>query len=93
MSLNAMSTTKTHEKLSEAAAQGTRATLWGIVASSVLAAVKIIGGLLGNSDALIADTFCRIKLRIESLSKSLGSRMSLRMLSQRLSRVTHQLHA
>ncbi len=55
MSLNAMATTKTHEKLSEAAAHGTRATLWGIVASSVLAAVKIIGGILGNSYALIAD--------------------------------------
>ena len=37
------------------AARGTRATVWGIVASGLLAAVKIIGGILGNSYALIAD--------------------------------------
>ncbi len=50
-----MTTTNAHEKIAEAAARGTRATAWGIVASSVLAAVKIIGGILGNSYALIAD--------------------------------------
>jgi len=43
------------ERLQEAAARGTRATIRGIVASSVLAAVKIVGGILGNSYALIAD--------------------------------------
>lgn len=43
------------QRISESAARGSRATAWGILASSVLAAVKIIGGLLGNSYALIAD--------------------------------------
>ncbi len=55
MNPEAMATTNAHEKLAEAAARGTRATVWGIVASSLLAAVKIIGGILGNSYALIAD--------------------------------------
>ncbi len=50
-----MTTTNALEKIAETAARGTRATAWGIVASSVLAAVKIIGGILGNSYALIAD--------------------------------------
>ena len=50
-----MVTTNANEKLMESAARGSRATVWGIVASSVLAAVKIIGGILGNSYALIAD--------------------------------------
>jgi cation diffusion facilitator family transporter len=35
--------------------RGVRMTLWGIVASSVLAAVKVIAGIMGNSYALIAD--------------------------------------
>lgn len=43
------------ENLSASAARGSRATVWGIVASSILAAVKIVGGILGNSYALIAD--------------------------------------
>jgi len=38
-----------------AAARGIRATVLGIVASVVLAAIKVIGGLLGHSYALIAD--------------------------------------
>ncbi|MFT5107170.1 MAG: cation diffusion facilitator family transporter, partial [Pseudoalteromonas tetraodonis] len=41
--------------LAGAAAHGIRATVWGIVASTVLAAVKVIAGILGNSYALIAD--------------------------------------
>ena len=55
MSPRKMATTNAHEKLVESAARGSRATVWGIVASSVLAAVKIVGGILGNSYALIAD--------------------------------------
>jgi divalent metal cation (Fe/Co/Zn/Cd) transporter len=50
-----MVTTNANEKLVEFAARGSRATVWGIVANSILAAVKIIGGILGNSYALIAD--------------------------------------
>jgi cation diffusion facilitator family transporter len=45
----------TRERLIDSAARGSRATVWGIIASSVLAAVKILGGVLGNSYALIAD--------------------------------------
>lgn len=41
--------------LAGAAARGIRATVLGIVASTVLAAVKVISGILGNSYALIAD--------------------------------------
>jgi divalent metal cation (Fe/Co/Zn/Cd) transporter len=44
-----------YEKLAESAARGSRATVWGIAVSSVLAAIKIVGGILGNSYALIAD--------------------------------------
>ncbi|MCA9173595.1 MAG: cation transporter [Planctomycetales bacterium] len=43
------------EQLQESASRGARATAWGILASSLLAAVKITGGVLGNSYALIAD--------------------------------------
>jgi cation diffusion facilitator family transporter len=43
------------EVLAEAAAHGIRATIWGIVASTVLASVKVTAGILGNSYALIAD--------------------------------------
>lgn len=38
-----------------AAARGERATLLGIVASTVLAAIKVFAGILGHSYALIAD--------------------------------------
>ena len=41
--------------LESAAARGIRATIWGIVASTVLAVVKVVAGILGNSYALIAD--------------------------------------
>ena len=41
--------------LASAASRGIRATAWGIVTSMVLAAVKVIAGILGNSYALIAD--------------------------------------
>jgi cation diffusion facilitator family transporter len=41
--------------LRDAAAKGIRATLWGIVASTVLAIVKVVSGFVGNSYALIAD--------------------------------------
>lgn len=43
------------EKLAESAAFDSPASVWGIAASSVLAAIKIVGGILGNSYALIAD--------------------------------------
>lgn len=55
MNPNKLTTTDAQEHLVESAARGSRATVWGIVASSVLAAVKIVGGILGNSYALIAD--------------------------------------
>lgn len=41
--------------LEGAAARGIRATVWGIVASTALAAVKVVAGIFGNSYALIAD--------------------------------------
>ncbi|MAT68891.1 MAG: cation-efflux pump [Planctomycetaceae bacterium] len=44
-----------HRSFAEAAARGVRAALRGILASSALAAVKIISGVVGNSYALIAD--------------------------------------
>jgi hypothetical protein len=40
-----MATTNAHEYLVESASSGPRATVWGIVGSSVLAAVKIVGGI------------------------------------------------
>jgi hypothetical protein len=43
------------QAVSESAQRGIRATLLGLVASVVLAMVKLLGGLLGNSYALIAD--------------------------------------
>lgn len=55
MNRNPTATTNARNTLAEAAARGSRATVWGIVASSALAAVKVLGGLLGNSYALIAD--------------------------------------
>lgn len=42
-------------RLAQAAARGERATVLGIVASALLAAVKVFAGILGNSYALIAD--------------------------------------
>lgn len=42
-------------RLQASAARGIRATAWGIAASSLLAAVKVLSGLLGHSYALIAD--------------------------------------
>jgi cation diffusion facilitator family transporter len=50
-----MSTNEAHRRLSKSASRGSRATVWGILASSILAAVKILGGILGHSYALIAD--------------------------------------
>lgn len=41
--------------LNAAAAKGAKATVWGIIASAVLAVVKILSGVIGNSYALIAD--------------------------------------
>ncbi len=55
MNANKLATTIAQERLTESAERGSRATVWGIVASSILAAVKIVGGILGNSYALIAD--------------------------------------
>lgn len=44
-----------HARRAVAAARGERATVLGIVASTVLAAVKVFAGVLGHSYALIAD--------------------------------------
>lgn len=44
-----------HDHLNPAVARGTRATLIGILISTVLATVKILGGIFGQSYALIAD--------------------------------------
>jgi cation diffusion facilitator family transporter len=41
--------------LAASAARGIRATAWGIVASTCLAVVKVVGGIVGNSYALVAD--------------------------------------
>ena len=41
--------------LKDAVNQGVRATLYGIVASTILGIVKVVSGFLGNSYALIAD--------------------------------------
>ena len=43
------------DNLAASAARGIRATAWGIVASTCLAVVKVVGGVLGNSYALVAD--------------------------------------
>jgi len=45
----------TPQQLRAAVAEGTRATVFGLVASSVLAVIKLGAGILGNSYALIAD--------------------------------------
>jgi divalent metal cation (Fe/Co/Zn/Cd) transporter len=50
-----MANTNAHKMIVEAASRGTRANVWGIVASSVLVANKSIVGILGNSNALIVD--------------------------------------
>jgi cation diffusion facilitator family transporter len=55
-----------HFQLSPSVARGTRATLIGILISTVLAAVKILGGIFGQSYALIADG-------VESLLDIFGS--------------------
>ncbi|MEX2578169.1 MAG: cation diffusion facilitator family transporter [Verrucomicrobiales bacterium] len=41
--------------LDRASERGVRVTIFGIVASSVLAVVKVVSGLVGNSYALVAD--------------------------------------
>jgi cation diffusion facilitator family transporter len=46
---------RTPRQLRAAVAEGTRATVFGLVASSLLAVVKLGAGILGNSYALIAD--------------------------------------
>lgn len=45
----------TPQQVRASVAEGTRATVFGLVASSVLAVVKLGAGILGNSYALIAD--------------------------------------
>jgi cation diffusion facilitator family transporter len=55
-----------HVDMSPAVARGTRATLIGLLISTVLAAVKILGGIFGQSYALIADG-------VESLLDIFGS--------------------
>src|SRR5262245_37560680 len=41
--------------LAQQAAHGMRATLWSVLINTILALIKIISGLIGNSYALIAD--------------------------------------
>jgi cation diffusion facilitator family transporter len=55
MSLLSPQSNDPEKALAKAAAHGIRATAWGIVASTILAAVKVIAGITGNSYALIAD--------------------------------------
>jgi cation diffusion facilitator family transporter len=55
-----------HLHLSPSVERGTRATLIGLLISTVLAAVKILGGIFGTSYALIADG-------VESLLDIFGS--------------------
>jgi cation diffusion facilitator family transporter len=55
-----------HDALMPSVARGTRATIIGILISTVLAAVKILGGIVGQSYALIADG-------VESLLDVFGS--------------------
>lgn len=67
-----------NDVLAAAASRGVRATAWGIVASSCLAVVKILAGILGNSYALVADG-------VESILDIMSSMMvwgSLRIASQ-----------
>jgi cation diffusion facilitator family transporter len=45
----------TAEQLSEAVRRGTRVAAFGVVASALLAAIKIAAGVIGNSFALVAD--------------------------------------
>ena len=58
--------TSPHDALVPSVARGTRATLIGILISTVLAAIKILGGVFGQSYALIADG-------VESLLDVFGS--------------------
>jgi cation diffusion facilitator family transporter len=55
-----------HDILTPSVARGTRATLIGIIISTILAAIKILGGVFGQSYALIADG-------VESLLDIFGS--------------------
>jgi len=45
----------TAEQLNKAVRQGTRVAAFGVVASALLAAIKIAAGVIGNSFALVAD--------------------------------------
>jgi len=44
-----------NEGLSDSVARGTRTVLFGVLTSAILAAVKVVAGVLGNAYALIAD--------------------------------------
>lgn len=46
---------KTVDQLNEAVRQGTRVAAVGVIASALLAAIKIAAGVIGNSFALVAD--------------------------------------
>jgi cation diffusion facilitator family transporter len=54
-SLSARDPSPTPQQLSAAVAEGTRATVIGLLVSTILAIVKLGAGILGNSFALIAD--------------------------------------
>jgi len=69
---------RSQHQLAVAAARGVRVTLWGILAISLLAAVKVLAGITGNSYALIAD-WIESMLDIISSVVVLGS---LRMATQ-----------
>jgi cation diffusion facilitator family transporter len=64
--MNRPATRHAHERLLPSFARATRAMVLGLVVSTVLAAVKILGGVFGQSYALIADG-------VESLLDVFGS--------------------
>ena len=52
------------QRIAASAARRVRATVIGIAANAVLAAVKIIAGVLGNPYALIVALICVVRMRV-----------------------------
>jgi len=63
-------------RLNEAAGRGIRFTLWGLLASALLAAAKILAGVLGHAYALIADGVESLTDVFSSLVVSSGLRIA-----------------
>jgi cation diffusion facilitator family transporter len=63
-------------QLAESASEGIRFTLWTTVANVVLAAVKIVGGAVGNSHVLIADGVESVTDVVSSLVVTGGLRIA-----------------